>query len=104
MATVSFLESLAGGSSTLELAIGTWRIALSLAAWCARVDGIDFSAPMVSKLRAKPGGDQIAVTEGDFADVPVQGTYRLIFVVFNTLVTYPRIECCLLYTFYNLLK
>jgi hypothetical protein len=40
---------------------------------------------MVTKLRAKPGGDQIAVTMGDFADVPVPGTYRLIFVVFNTL-------------------
>jgi hypothetical protein len=50
-----------------------------------RVDGIDFSAPMVAKLRAKPGGDQIAVTIGNFADVPVQGTYRLIFLVFNTL-------------------
>ena len=40
---------------------------------------------MVAKLRAKPGGDQISVTIGDFADVPVQSTYRLIFVVFNTL-------------------
>jgi hypothetical protein len=40
---------------------------------------------MVDKLRAKPGGDQILVTIGNFADVPVQGTYRLIFMVFNTL-------------------
>jgi hypothetical protein len=31
------------------------------------------------------GGDQISVTIGDFADVPVPGTYRLIYVVFNTL-------------------
>jgi len=40
---------------------------------------------MVARLRAKPGGGQISVTMGDFADVPVSGTYRLIFVVFNTL-------------------
>src|SRR5262249_9651811 len=32
-----------------------------------------------------PGGDRIAVTMGNFADVPVPGTYRLIYVVFNTL-------------------
>jgi len=50
-----------------------------------RVDGIDFSPAMVAQLRAKPGGDQIAVTLGDFADVSVEGAYRLIFVVFNTL-------------------
>jgi hypothetical protein len=40
---------------------------------------------MVAQLRAKPGGDRIAVTIGDFADVPVLGTYRLIFVVANTM-------------------
>jgi hypothetical protein len=40
---------------------------------------------MVAKLRAKPGGEHIPVTIGNFADVPVDGSYRLIFVVFNTL-------------------
>jgi SAM-dependent methyltransferase len=84
-ATVMFLEQLAGGGPALELAIGTGRVALPLAARGIRVDGIDFSPAMVAKLRAKPGGDQIAVTLGDFADVAVQGSYRLIFVVFNTL-------------------
>jgi SAM-dependent methyltransferase len=85
LATVSFLEQLAGGGSALELAIGTGRVALPLAARGVRVDGIDFSPAMVARLRAKPGGDQIAVTIGNFADVPVQGNYRLIFLVFNTL-------------------
>lgn len=84
-ATVSFLEQLAGGGPALELAIGTGRVALPLSARGVRVDGIDFSAPMVARLRAKLGGDQILVTMGNFADVPVQGTYRLIYVVFNTL-------------------
>ena len=85
MATVAFLEQLARGGPTLELAIGTGRIALSLTARGIRVDGIDFSSAMVAKLRAKPGGAQIAVTMGDFSVVAVPGTYRLIYVVFNTL-------------------
>jgi len=85
LAAVAFLEQLAGGGPALELAIGTGRIALPLAARGIRVDGIDISPAMVAKLRAKPGGDQLSVTMGDFADVPVQGAYGLIFVVFNTL-------------------
>jgi hypothetical protein len=84
-AAVAFLEQLADGGPALELAIGTGRIALSLAARGICVDGIDFSQAMVDKLRAKPGGDEISVTIGDFADVPVAGTYRLIYVIYNTL-------------------
>ncbi len=83
-ATVAFLAELAAGGPALELAIGTGRIALPLAATGVRVDGIDFSAPMVAKLRAKPGGGAIDVTMGDFADVAVDGTYALIYIVFNS--------------------
>lgn len=84
-AAVGFLEKLAGGGPALELAIGTGWIALPLADRGILVDGIDISPAMVARLRAKPGGEQISVTIGDFADVPVPGTYRLIFVVANTL-------------------
>ena len=82
---VAFLEKLAGGGPALELAIGTGRIALPLAGRGIRVDGVDISPEMVAQLRNKPGGEQISVTIGDFADVPVPGRYRLIYVVFNTL-------------------
>jgi hypothetical protein len=82
---VVFLEQLARDGPALELAIGTGRIAVPLAARGVHVDGIDLSLPMVAKLRERPGGDQLSVTVGDFADVPVEGTYRLIYVVFNTL-------------------
>ena len=85
IAAVAFLEQLAGPGPALELGIGTGRIALPLAARGIRVDGIDLSSAMVDQLRAKPGGDRISTTIGDLADVPVAGTYRLIFVVFNTL-------------------
>ena len=84
-AAVEFLESLAGPGPALELAIGTGRIALPLAARGLRVDGIDISPAMVDQLRAKPGGDKLTVVIGDFADVPVPGSYRLIYVVWNTL-------------------
>jgi SAM-dependent methyltransferase len=85
VATVAFLEQLARGGPALELAIGTGRIALPLAARGIAVDGVDISPAMVAKLRAKPGGHDIPVTIGDIADVPVTRIYRLIFVVFNTL-------------------
>ena len=84
-ATVAFLERLAQGGPALELAIGTGRIALPLSERGIRVDGIDFSSAMVAKLQAKPGADKIAITMGNFAEVAVPNTYRLIYVVFNTL-------------------
>lgn len=82
--TVTCLGRLARGGPVLELAIGTGRIGLPLAARGVSVDGVEVSAAMVEQLRAKPGGDAIAVTMGDMADVPVPGTYRLIYLVFNT--------------------
>ena len=85
VAAVAFLEQLAGRGPALELAIGAGRIALPLAARGIRVDGVDISPAMVAQLRAKPGGDAISVTIGDFADVPAPGAYRLIYVVWNTL-------------------
>jgi len=82
---VEFLAQVAGPGPVLELGIGTGRIALPLAERGLEVHGIDASEEMVSKLRAKPGGDAIQVTIGDFADVGVQGAFPLVFVVFNTL-------------------
>ncbi len=84
---VDALAELACDGPVLELAIGTGRIALPLLERGLEVDGIDASEEMVAKLRSKPGGDRIAVTIGDLADVGVTAgrRYRLIFVVFNTL-------------------
>jgi hypothetical protein len=84
-ATVTFLEGLAHGGPALELAVGTGRIALPLSARGITVDGIDFSEAMVAKLRAKPGGDRLSVTMGNYADVGVPGTYRLVYIVANSL-------------------
>ena len=83
-AAVSLLAQLANGGPALELGIGTGRIAVPLAARGLRVDGIDLSAAMLEQLQQRPGGEHLQVTRGDFVDVPVEGSYRLIFVVFNT--------------------
>ncbi len=82
--TVELLAKLARGGPVLELAIGTGRIALPLAQRGLRVDGIDLSEAMVEQLRQKEGGTGLRVVIGDFADVPVDGEYRLIYIVFNT--------------------
>lgn len=83
-AAVSFLAQLASDGPALELAIGAGRIALPLAERGITVDGVELSPAMVEQLRAKPGGEQLTVVIGDFADVPVSGNYRLIYVVWNT--------------------
>jgi len=74
-----------GATMLLELAIGTGRIALPLKERGFAVHGVDISEAMVAKLREKPGGDEIPVTMGDFSDVPVEGRYKLVYLVFNTL-------------------
>jgi SAM-dependent methyltransferase len=44
---------------------------------------------MVERLRPKPGGERIPVAIGDMADVPVEGPFRLVYLVFNTLFNLP---------------
>jgi SAM-dependent methyltransferase len=78
------LTELAGDGAALELAIGTGRVAIPLSPRGVAVQGIDASAAMVAKLRQRPGGADIPVEAGDFADVDVDGRFRLIYVVFNT--------------------
>jgi len=82
--TVEFLAGLAGAGPVLELAIGTGRIAVPLAARGVEVHGIDASEAMVARLREKPGGDRIPVTMGEMSEVAVEGRYPLVYLVFNT--------------------
>lgn len=83
-AAIELLAELAGGGPALELGVGTGRMALPLAARGVEVHGIDAAPAMVARLRARPGGDSIAVTMGNFADVNVGGEFPLVFIVFNT--------------------
>lgn len=79
---VDFLLPLASGGA-LELALGTGRIAVPLAARGVRVAGIDFSPDMVAELRKKT--DAIPVAIGDMSDTRVDGEFSLVYVVFNSI-------------------
>jgi SAM-dependent methyltransferase len=83
---VRFLADLAGDGAALELGIGTGRIALPLSRRGVRVHGIDLSPEMVAELNAKPGAGRIAVTIGDFATTRVEGSFRLAYLVRNTIM------------------
>ncbi|MFI5571328.1 class I SAM-dependent DNA methyltransferase [Streptomyces sp. NPDC051740] len=82
---VDFLAGLAGGGRVLELAVGTGRVALPLAARGIRVEGVEGSARMAARLREKPGGDAVPVTVGDMAEVRVDGPFTLVYLVYNTI-------------------
>ena len=85
-AVADVLAGLARSGRALELGIGTGRIALPLAGRGVPVHGIEMSRAMVARLRAKPGGDAIGVTIGDFAATRVDGTFSLAYLVFNTIM------------------
>ena len=79
---VDFLEPLARGGA-LELAIGTGRIAVPLAERGVRVAGIDLSPDMVAQLRQKT--DEIPVEIGDMSTTRVDGTFSVVYIVFNSI-------------------
>ncbi len=79
---LDFLEPLAANGA-LELAIGTGRIAVPLAGRGVRVAGIDLSSDMVAQLRQKTA--EIPVTIGDMSTARVEGTFSLVYVVFNSI-------------------
>ena len=82
---VDFIADLAGDGRALEFGVGTGRIALPLHERGISVHGIDLSAAMLERLRAKPGADSIGITEGDFATTRVEGSFSVVFLVFNTI-------------------
>jgi SAM-dependent methyltransferase len=81
---IDALAELAQTGRALELGIGTGRIALPLSTRNVEVHGIDAASSMISRLRSKPGSDRLTVTQGNFADVAVEGHFALVYVVFNT--------------------
>ena len=83
--TVDLLADLAGTGAALEMAVGTGRVALPLAARGVPVSGIELSPDMVEQLRAKPGGDAIPVTIGDMTTARVDGSFRLVYLLYNTI-------------------
>jgi SAM-dependent methyltransferase len=83
--TVELLAALAGDGRALELAVGTGRVAVALAARGVPVAGIELSQPMVDRLRSKADAATIPVVVGDMATATVPGEFTLVYLVFNTL-------------------
>ena len=83
-ACLDLLTDLAGSGPVLELGIGTGRIAHPLHGRGIEIHGIDVAPEMVKYLRERPGGEDIPVTLGTFADFDLDQTFELIFVAFNT--------------------
>jgi len=95
---VEFLAGLVpDGGRVLELAVGTGRVAIPLAERGIAVEGIEGSAAMVERMRAKPGGASIRAVIGDMADGAVAGPFQLAYLVFNTLFNLPsqarQVDC-----------
>lgn len=94
---VSFLADLAGTGAALELGIGTGRLALPLSQRGIRVQGIELSPAMVAQLKLKPGADNVAVTIGDFATTKVDGSFKVAYLVRNTIANLTtqdeQVEC-----------
>ena len=83
---VSLLEEIAGTGSALELGIGTGRIAIPLSERGISVYGIDLSSAMINRLRQKKRGRDIPVTMGNFATTKIEGSFSLVYLVFNTIM------------------
>jgi SAM-dependent methyltransferase len=84
--TVEFLAGLAGAGPALEFAVGTGRVAVPLSKRGVAVAGIDLSTDMIEQLRAKPGAEAIPTTIGSFTDTRVEGTFSLVYLVYNTIM------------------
>jgi SAM-dependent methyltransferase len=83
---VDLLAELAGDGRALELGVGTGRIALPLAQRGVSVHGIELSRAMADRLQSKPGAENVGITIGDMSEARVAGTFRVAYVVANTIM------------------
>jgi len=74
------------GNSVLEIGCGTGRLSLPLARRGLRVTGVDVSAHMLAKARAKvTEGQQVRFLQGDARSLDTGSQYDAIIIPFNTL-------------------
>jgi SAM-dependent methyltransferase len=90
--SVERLAELAGAGPVLELGVGTGRLAIPLAERGLEVHGLESSSEMLTRLRAKPGGERVHASIGDMAEISVAGPFSLVFVAVNTIFMLPSQE------------
>ncbi|WP_309133397.1 class I SAM-dependent methyltransferase [Cellulomonas sp.] len=83
--TVDRLAALAGDGRALELAVGTGRVAVPLAARGVPVAGVELSPAMLAQLRTKVDEATLPVVLGDMATATVPGEFALVYVVYNAI-------------------
>jgi SAM-dependent methyltransferase len=89
-ATCDVVAGLAAASAgdrparVLELGVGTGRVAVPLAARGLDVTGIDASAAMIERLRARDPDRRVRVVEGDMVDDQPAGPFDVVLVAYNT--------------------
>jgi SAM-dependent methyltransferase len=81
-------EARRSGGPVLELAVGTGRIAVPIAASGIPVVGVDLSEGMlqVARERAREIGAELDLRYGDMRDPPVEGTFPLVLVPFRSML------------------
>lgn len=84
------------GGPILELGCGTGRALIPLARAGYAVTGVDLSLVMLQIARAKAeavgAAQRITLLAGDYADVELEGQFRLAFTVMNTFLHLPTRE------------
>lgn len=91
-ATVALVRRLADGGPVLELGVGTGRLAIPLVAAGLEVHGVDASAAMVDRLRAKAGGAAVHCVVGDMVDDAPPGPFAVVLVAYNTFFNLPTAQ------------
>jgi SAM-dependent methyltransferase len=81
-------EARRSGGPVLELAVGTGRIAVPIAASGIPVVGVDLSEGMlqVARERAQEIGAELDLRYGDMRAPPVEGTFPLVLVPFRSML------------------
>jgi SAM-dependent methyltransferase len=96
-AAVDFLADLTQGKQALEFGIGAGRIALPLSLRGVPVYGIELSPAMVAEVRNEAPDSDVEVTIGDFATTNVDATFRVVYLLRNTITNLTtqdeQVEC-----------
>jgi SAM-dependent methyltransferase len=74
----------------LELGVGTGRLAVPMAAAGLDVHGVDNSAAMLDRLRAKDPGRRVTLTLGDMVTDLPSGPFDVALIAYNTLFNLTR--------------
>ena len=82
---VDFLVELAGGGRALEFGIGTGRVALPLARRAWRSTGSSGPRRWSRGCARSRAAKEIGVTIGDSATTRVDGSFSLVYLIYNTI-------------------